>query len=770
VRDFLHGNQRRKLIDWLAIDSWIDSGLYGAWTRLKDWWSGYSSFFGRFETKGFPRALNEIACEALTLGTGAMAIVVAFAIPSFEIAQGKMNLADDYSVTFLDRFNNEIGKRGLLRDDSVPLNEIPDFMIKATLATEDRRFYEHFGVDVMGTFRALAANAHANNVVQGGSSLTQQLAKNMFLSPERSLARKVKEAFIAIYLESHYTKPEILKLYFDRAYLGGGSYGVEAAAQFYFGKSIRDVTLPEAAMLSGMFKAPTRYAPHINLAASRARANEVLTNMVQAGFLTEGQVYGARMNPAKIVERGDYYSPDWFLDWAFEEVQRLMKGKQDHILLAKTTVDIPLQKAAEQSLQQTIQQFGHARSFDQGAMVVMEPDGAVRAVVGGKDYGESQFNRATHALRQPGSSFKPYVYLTALENGYKPTTVVSGSGAVCGRWSPKNYSGGGGGRMMLKDALAKSINTIAVKVSLDVGREKVMANIVKLGVTHLTKTCSLALGDQGMTPLEHTRNYAVFANGGMEVHAYGIDEIRTLQGDLRYAHDRDEPERKRIFDRQVIETLNTMLQGVVTYGTGKASQVDYTYNAGKTGTSTAYRDAWFVGFTGQYVAGVWLGNDDFSPMARVTGGSFPAQTWHNFMVQAHDTDNIAQIPGLPLHPVQVAEQERMAAAQQADTSGVAADIPAPTPESVKDMSPSTRQILEKIGTLLKDARPLTPSATPRPDRAEAPAPQPADGKPQPSLASATDANSAVPLASAAKPAGPQGVQSAGTEDGAPVQP
>jgi penicillin-binding protein 1A len=768
VRDFLHGNRRRKLIDWLAIDSWIDSGLYGVWTRLKDWWSAYSSFFGRFEIKGFPRALNELACEALTLGTGAMAIVVTFAIPSFEIAQGKMNLADDYSVTFLDRFNNEIGKRGLLRDDSVPLDEIPDFMIKATLATEDRRFYEHFGVDVMGTFRALAANAHANNVVQGGSSLTQQLAKNMFLSPERSLGRKIKEAFIAVYLETHYTKPEILKLYFDRAYLGGGSYGVEAAAQFYFGKSIRDVTLPEAAMLAGMFKAPTRYAPHVNLAASRARANEVLTNMVEAGYLTEGQVFGARMNPAKIVERGDYYSPDWFLDWAFEEVQRIMKGKQDHILLAKTTVDVPLQKAAEQSLQQTIATSGRSRSFSQGAMVVMENDGAVRALVGGKDYGESQFNRATHAFRQPGSSFKPYVYLTALENGYKPTTVVSGGGAVCGHWSPKNFSAGEGGAMMLKDALAHSINTIAVKVSLDVGREKVMANMVKLGITHLKKTCSLALGDQGLTHLEHTNNYAVFASGGMEVHAYAIDEIRTLQGDLRYARDRDEPARKQLFDRKVVETLNTMLQGVVLNGTGRAAQLDFTYSVGKTGTSSSFRDAWFMGFTGQYVTGVWLGNDDFSPMARVTGGSFPAQTWHNFMVQAHDTDNIPQIPGIAVHPVQQAEQERIAAAQQANPT---AEIPAPTPESVKDMSQATRQILEKIGSLLKDARALAPSETPRPDRAETPAAQPTDGKAQPSLASASASNSATPPepASAAEPAKPRGLQSAGTEQGAPVQ-
>ena len=357
MRDFLQGNRRRKLIDWLAIDSSIDSGLYRAWTGFKDWWSAYSTFFGRFEVKGFLRVLNELACEGLTLGAGGLLVILALALPAFDIAQGKMNLSDEYSVTFYDRYGNEIGKRGLLRDDLVPLEELPDFLIKATLATEDRRFFEHFGVDVMGTIRALAENARHDSVVQGGSSLTQQLAKNMFLSPERSLSRKIKEAFIALYLENHYTKREILKLYFDRAYLGGGSYGVEAAAQFYFGKSIREVTLAEAAMLAGMFKAPTRYAPHIDMAASRARANEVLTNMVEAGYLTEGQVYGARMNPAKIVERGDYYSPDWFLDWAFEEVQRIMQGRKEHILAARTTVDISLQKMAEQSVQQTIAQY-----------------------------------------------------------------------------------------------------------------------------------------------------------------------------------------------------------------------------------------------------------------------------------------------------------------------------------------------------------------------------------------------------------------------------
>ena len=381
---------------------------------------------------------------------------------------------------------------------------------------------DHFGIDVMGTLRALAENARADSVVQGGSSLTQQLAKNMFLTPEKALSRKIKEAFIAIYLENHYTKPEILKLYFDRAYLGGGSYGVEAAAQYYFAKSIREVTLSESAMLAGMFKAPTRYAPHVNLAASRARANEVLSNMVEAGYLSEGQVYGARLTPARIVGRGDLKTPDYFLDWGFEEVRRLMHGKPNRIVVARTTVDLGLQRAAEDALEGTIEKFGKSRNFNAGALVSMEIDGSVRAMVGGKDYGQSQFNRAAHAYRQPGSSFKPYVYLTALENGFTPDTVVSDGYVSCGRWSPKNYSGGFRGRMTVRTALAKSVNTVAVKLSLKAGREKVLANMQKIGVKHLKKTCSLALGDTGMTPLQHVGGYAVFASGGIEVRPYGI--------------------------------------------------------------------------------------------------------------------------------------------------------------------------------------------------------------------------------------------------------
>jgi penicillin-binding protein 1A len=581
------------------------------------------------------------------------------------------------------------------------------------------------------------------------------------------LVRKIKEALIAIYLENRYTKPEILKLYFDRAYLGGGSYGVEAAAQYYFNKSIREVNLPEAAMLAGMFKAPTRYAPHVNLAASRARANEVLTNMVEAGFMSEGQVYGARMNPSKIVERGGSQTPDYFLDWAFEEVQRLLVGKEDHIVIARTTVDLGLQRAADAAVQQTVKQFGRSRNFDNGALVSMETDGAVRALVGGKDYGESQFNRASHAFRQPGSSFKGYVYLTALQNGFTPESSVSDSPVSCGRWAPKNYSGGYRGRMTLRTALAKSINTIAVKLSLQVGREKVLADLDKIGIKHLKKTCSLALGDNGMTPLEHVGGYAVFAAGGLEVRPYAIEEIKTLAGnEIIYNHERDEPPRKQIFERKVIEQLNTMLQAVVLEGTGKAAQLDYTYSAGKTGTSSAYRDAWFIGFTGQYVTGVWLGNDDFTPMSRVTGGSFPAQTWHTYMVAAHDTDNIPQIAGLPVHPVQAAEQERIAATIAQNAAANPEVVAAPAPESVKDMSSATRQVLEKLSGMLKEARPLAPGdAEKRPDRAAAPAPA-SGAQPASSSAASGNAGTAPEPQTVSAPAPAETVLSAGPDDNA----
>mgnify|MGYP002624284036 FL=1 len=701
MRDWIFKSTgRRKRVNLLAIDSWIDSGLSGSWEGFRDWWSSYSSFFARFKIEGWRRWANELVSEGTTMGTGALLVMLAFAIPAFEETKTAWQTAGQFSVTFLDRYGNEIGKRGILHSDAVPLDEIPEHMIKATLATEDRRFFNHIGIDFIGTVRALVENVRAKDVVQGGSSITQQLAKNLFLTPERSLKRKINEAFLAIWLEARLSKREILKLYLDRAYMGGGAFGVEAAARFYFGKSVRDVTLAEAAMLAGLFKAPTRYAPHIDLPASRARANEILTNMVQAGYLTEGQIHGAKLNPAEIIDRSDYYSPDWFLDYAFEEVQRIMRDTGQYVLTARTTVDIGLQKVAEDSVQNILRKHGRARRTKQGALVSMEKDGAVRALVGGRDYGESQFNRATHAYRQPGSSFKPYVYLTALENGYTPESRVVDGYVSCGRWSPRNYSGGYRGALPMKHALMRSLNTVAVRLSLDVGREKVLANVHKLGFTHIKKTCSMALGDTGLTLVAHTGGYAVFANGGMSVNPYAIEEIRNSHGKILYIRERDEPEPVRQFDRSKIEQLNSMLALVVSSGTARRAQLPFTWAVGKTGTSSAWRDGWFMGFTGQYVTGTWFGNDDYSPTGRVTGGNLPAMAWKDYMMRAHSDYNIPQIPCLPVHPGQIAEQKRLEQLQQLDAR-VAASNP-----SLGKISPETLKVLEAMRKLFRTAAPL----------------------------------------------------------------
>lgn len=698
---FFKQGGRDRVIDWLSIDSKIDSMISETWTRIRDTWNSASSFFARFRLTGWKRLLNELACEGLTLAVGGLLLLYALALPAFTEFNEESFLTGQYSVKFLDRDGNEIGKRGILHNDAVPLEEIPDHVIKATLATEDRRFFEHIGVDFQGTLRALIENLRADAVVQGGSTLTQQLAKNLFLSPERSIQRKLKEVFLAFLLESRFSKREILKLYLDRAYMGGGAFGVEAASQFYFGKSVRDVNLAEAALLGGLFKAPTSYAPHINLAASRARTNEVLTNLVEAGFYTAGQVYDARLHPANIVEHNDPSSPDWFLDWAFEEVQRIAKGKGEYVLTARTTVDLNLQRAAEEALTSTIRRDGRYNRVKAGALVSMETDGAVRAIVGGTDYGVSQFNRATSARRQPGSSFKPYVYLLALENGMTPDTIVRDSSRSCGNWTPKNYSGGygSGRRVPLSYALAKSYNTTAVDLSLKFGRDNLLEIVNRLGVSGITKSCSMALGDGGVTVLEHTGGYATFANGGRLVRPYGILDIVNSRGELVYSRERDEPEPPRVIEQPVAENMNRMLQRVVEDGTGGRARLEFTNAVGKTGTSSSYRDAWFVGFTGKYVTGVWLGNDDFRPTNRVTGGSLPAETWQAYMSVAHTDMNIPTIPGLKPHPVQVEERQRLAALGAGqDANGAAAEasnsaslMPAKTREALKQVSMSMRK-------------------------------------------------------------------------------
>ncbi|MCH9806598.1 MAG: PBP1A family penicillin-binding protein [Alphaproteobacteria bacterium] len=709
---FFKQGGRDRIFDWLSLDSKIDSLISETWGRIRDSWNSASSFFARFKLTGWKRAANELACETLTLGAGGLILLYSMALPAFmEFDESKYETGK-FAVTFLDRNGNEIGNRGILHDDAVPLEEIPDTLIKAALATEDRRFFEHFGVDFYGTGRALIENLRASGVVQGGSTITQQLAKNLFLSPERSIQRKLKELFLAFLLESRHSKREILKMYLDRAYMGGGAFGVEAAAQFYFGKSVKEISMAEAALMAGLFKAPTKYAPHVDLAASRARTNEVLSNLVESGFYTAGQVHNARLYPARIVEHNNINSPDWFLDWAFTEVERIARGKGEYVLTARTTVDLKLQKSAEQALVSTIKTQGRYKRTRAGALVSMERDGAVRAIVGGTDYGRSQFNRATSARRQPGSSFKPYVYALALESGMKPGTTVRDRSRSCGRWSPKNYNGsyGSGRRIPLRYALAKSLNTTAVELSLSLGRDKLMEMVRRLGVSGVRKTCSMALGDGGVTVLEHVGGYATFANDGKLVKPYGILELVNSRGELIYSRERDEKPAPQIVPKRVARDLNKMLYQVVHAGTGGRAKLDFTHAVGKTGTSSSYRDAWFVGFTGKYVTGVWLGNDDFRPTGRVTGGSLPAQTWQAYMSVAHTDMSFPTIPGLQPHPTQVAEQQRLAYLRQTDPAYRAR---AQQQRSTASLLPeSTRKALQKLARAMRKANGKEPAEEP----------------------------------------------------------
>ena len=646
LRDpFQSNRKRRRRVRLIEVDAWIDSSLFRAGGAVAHAFGAISLFMRRFRVTGLTRWVFEILGDGLTLASAAAVVLVALALPAFEATRGDWRSKGDLAVTFLDRYGNEIGKRGLKQSDAVPLEEMPDHLIKAVLATEDRRFFDHFGIDVPGTLRALVENLRANAVVQGGSSLSQQLAKNLFLSNERTLDRKIKEAFLALWLEANLSKQEILKLYLDRAYMGGGAFGVEAASEFYYGKSVKDVSLSEAALLAGLFKAPTRYAPHINLPAARARANEVLTNMVQAGFMTEGQVIGARRHPADVIEHASISgSPDYFLDWAFERVKEAAPSG-DRVLIVRTTIDMGMQKAGEDAIENTLRQYGTSYHVKQAALVGVEPDGAVRAMVGGRDYGESQFNRATDALRQPGSSFKPFVYTTAMMNGFTPKSIVRDAPICIGDWCPKNYSGGYSGPITLTTALVKSINVIPVRLAQAVGRDKIVETAHKMGITsELLITRSLPLGSSEVTVIDMAGAYSVFANGGFKATPYAFTQIINSRGDVLYDRRRDAPPAERVLEEPIVAEMNSILVQVPEWGTGKRAKLEGIRTAGKTGTTSAYRDAWFVGFTGNYAAAVWFGNDGYAPTRRLTGGILPAMAWNQFMTFAHQGVELKPIP------------------------------------------------------------------------------------------------------------------------------
>ncbi len=545
------------------------------------------------------------------------------------------------SVTLVAADGSTLANLGELYGVPVTLKELPPDLPHAVLATEDRRFYDHFGLDLLGLARATYVNLKAGAIVQGGSTISQQLAKNIFLTPERTLKRKVQEVLLALWLEHQFTKDEILTLYLNRVYLGAGAYGVEAASERYFGKPASRLALPEAAMLAGLLKAPSRYAPTRDLAVSRERAAQVLDNMVEAGYLEPAQAEAAKRHPARLTgKRAVPQNVRYFVDWAVERATGFV-GRTDRDLVIVSTLDAKLQRTAEKVLERALAKEGESLRAGQGALLALTPDGAVKAMVGGRSYAESQFNRATQARRQPGSAFKLFVYLAGLEAGLTPDDVLRDEPIRIGGWAPGNYGGKYLGDVTAREALAKSINTVAVKVAERAGRDKVLQAARRLGIGgELPPHPSLALGTGEVTLDELTAAYAAVANGGRGVWPYAIEEIRDGDGHVLYRRRGIGPGQV-IGDREVAY-LDDMLSEVIRSGTGRAARLDRPA-AGKTGTSQDFRDAWFIGYTAQLVAGVWLGNDDGSPMRRVTGGGLPARLWRDFMASAHQG-----LPKLPL--------------------------------------------------------------------------------------------------------------------------
>ena len=701
------GRARNWLLD---LDSWIDDSMFKMFNSAGERWESVVIFFRRFRTKGWRKALFELLDEAVTMGLAGSVAMLTLALPAFDETSKDWRNTADFAVTFLDRYGKEIGRRGIRQTDSEEIDALPDHFIKAVLATEDRRFFEHFGIDFLGLSRAMAENVRANSVVQGGSTITQQLAKNLFLTNERTVDRKVKEAFISLWLESNLSKKEILKYYLDRAYMGGGNFGVTAAAQYYFDKPVKDITLAEAAMLAGLYKAPTKYAPHINLPAARARANEVLTNMVQAGFMTEGQVVGARRKPASIIERNNAEGPNYFMDHAFEEIKRIAAGFPTRTFIAKTTVDLDLQKAAEESVTSHLRQYGKQYDASEAAMVVIEHDGSLRAMVGGLDYGISQFNRATMSRRQPGSAFKPFVYSAAIETfGYDEETKVTDGFVTTGKWTPRNYSGGYAGNMNLTTALVKSYNTIPVKLYLGrdnlkpLGGKRIDEIARKMGVTSpMVLNPPMVLGSNGLTVLEMATSYGNFMTGGMKLDTHAIIHVTDSSGNLLYDYRKDRAPPVRALEERTVGVMNRIMAQIPEWGTARRAALPRIRAAGKTGTTSSYRDAWYVGFSGNYVGAVWFGNDDYTSMNKMTGGTVPAMTWQQLMTYAHQNIELLPVPFIE-NPFPGGAIEKPA---QTSTATVETLPAAPRP---KLLSKAAQTMLQELERKMREVKPVAAS-------------------------------------------------------------
>ncbi len=537
------------------------------------------------------------------------------------------------SITILDSKGDVLARYGEIKGNSVDVSDMPPHLVNAVMAIEDRRFYYHFGIDPIGLLRAVFVNAQAGGVVQGGSTITQQLAKNLFLSHERTLKRKIQEAMLALWLEHELTKDEIMSAYLNRVYLGSGSYGVEAASKLYFEKEVKDLSLRECAIIAGLLKAPSRYSPRRNANLANERADIVLGAMADAGYITKKEAQGLSNIPPIPPKRPESANAiRYFTDWVVDGLDDMI-GAPEKDLIIETTLVTPIQNMAEKAIFNHLSKSGIEKKIGQGAAIFMGHDGAVLGLVGGRDYNKSQFNRITQAQRQPGSSFKPMVYLTALQNGWTPETTIVDEPFTTGRYRPENFGGKYYGLVNLQTALTLSLNTVSMQLTKELGPQAVIDTARAMGITSpLQPDLSLSLGSYTVTPLELATAYTAIANGGYAVFPYAITKIRDEEGTVYY----ERPERtitRRVANENSIRALQVMMQSVVEYGTGQRAKQGFPV-AGKTGTSQDSRDAWFAGYSDRLVGVVWVGNDDNSPTKGVTGGSIPAAIWSDVISQA----------------------------------------------------------------------------------------------------------------------------------------
>ncbi len=534
------------------------------------------------------------------------------------------------SITFLDKEGRIIASYGDIYGQSIQYENLPKNLINAVIVTEDKRFFFHPGVDLKGIVRAAFVNLKAGRIVQGGSTITQQLAKNLFLTPERSFTRKLHELILSFWLEMRFSKEQLLSIYLNRVYLGSGTYGVQAASEKYFNKKVEELNLYECALIASLLKAPSKYNPIANEDLSRNRTYKVLENMKRSNLITDQIITEAKLNNKTYNKYTSApKSTRYFIDWLLPRVKSYL-GEIKEDLIVRTTLDVKLQEIAENSVNSITSKYSSA---DQSALVALDLDGGVMAMIGGRDYGDTQFNRVTQAQRQPGSAFKIFVYLAGLKEGFEPEDEMVDSEIDINGWSPKNYKKEYLGEISLFDAFAKSINTVAVQLSENIGRENVIKMAKSMGIrSPIINSPSLALGTSEVNLLELTAAYDVLANSGKGIFVHGIRSIENTSGKTLFMREGKGP--GKILESELVNTMIRMMENTIQTGTGKNAKIDRPA-AGKTGTSQSLRDAWFVGFSSDLVVGVWFGNDDDSPMKDITGGTAPALLWSDFMKKAH---------------------------------------------------------------------------------------------------------------------------------------